>query len=89
MMFFFIHPVSSRFSPLALLPHSTIQTATPQPQHRHTREAEGRNWGRERDRQSKRERETILSPRYDRVTHAERSHMEGGGKVGRARRGGP
>ena len=36
----------------------------------------------DRPRKRERERETIVSPRYDRVTHAERSHMEGGGRVG-------
>lgn len=34
------------------------------------------------ERQREEERETILSPRYDRVTHAEISHMEGGGREG-------
>lgn len=74
--------ISLSLTPLVLFCNTlwyTILTRLGSPsQHRHTREEVGRNWVRDRERK----RETILSPRYDGVTHAGRSHMEGGGRRG-------
>lgn len=48
---------------------------------RHYSEQEVRTWVVETRRGRERQRDTILSPRYDKVTHAEKSHMEQGGSM--------
>lgn len=52
-----------------------------QSQKRHYSEQEMRTWVVETRRGRERQRDTILSPRYDKVTHAEGSHMEEGGSM--------
>ena len=77
-----MQPVTYSFRPQAVVPHSTIEIprlGSPQSQHRRTVQ-EGEEELGQRGREKR--KRTILSPRYDRVTHAEGSHMEGGGQSG-------